>query len=62
MKVKVKDNRPVYWPVMGCYKIDYSIDGNKGFNIFDTCPEGIEWLKTEFPDWFKKHYPTKKSA
>jgi len=56
MKVKIKDNRPVYWAGMQCYKVDYSIDGEKGCKLFDTYKEGIEWIKETFPEWFAKHY------
>lgn len=61
MKLKVKNNRPFYLNTMLCYVVDYSLDGQKGFKCFDTYKEGIEWLKSEFPDWFAKHYPQPKT-
>lgn len=56
MKVKVKNNAPYYSPIIGCYIVDYTVDGQKRGKVVGTYQEGIEWLKTTFPDWFKKHY------
>lgn len=55
-KVKVQGNCPHYSNVMQCYVVNYSIDGNKRVKFFDTYKEGIDWLKANYPNWFKKHF------
>lgn len=55
-KIKVEKDRPFYSPAMLCYVVNYSVDGEKQFNTFDTYKDGIEWLKITFPEWFAKKY------
>lgn len=60
-KVKIKNNRPFYSPFLGCYVVDYSVDGQKSFKTFDDHKQGIEWIKSTFPIWFAKHYSIAKT-
>jgi hypothetical protein len=53
---KVKNNRPYYDGFMQCYKVEWQLDGEKYARYFDTYKEGIGFLKSEFPEWFKKHF------
>jgi hypothetical protein len=55
-KVKVEKDRPYYSPALGCYVVDYSVDGEKSHKVFPDYKTGIEWLKTTFPEWFAKKY------
>lgn len=53
---EVKNNRPCYDPFMQCYKVEWKLGGEKYARYFNTYTDGIEWLKSEFPQWFKKHF------
>lgn len=61
--IKVKNNRPFYSPVMGCYVIDYKTsEGAKGFRCFDLYADGVNWLRENHPDWYGKHFTIAKIA
>lgn len=59
-KIKVKSNRPCYNAFLMGYVVNYSIDGVRSFECFDTYKEGIDFLKVTFPKWFAKHYRSPK--
>ena len=53
---KIKNNHPCYDPFMKCYKIEWRQDGEDYTKYVDNYKAGTEWLKTTFPEWFKKHF------
>lgn len=60
--IKIKNNAPFYSPIMGCYVVDYKIEGNKGFKCFDSYSDGVKWIRENHPEWYAKHFTTTKTT
>ena len=56
--MRVKIWIPKYMPALGCYVVDFITKNGKGFKTFDSYKEGVEWIKSAYPEYYAKHFKT----